>query len=121
MATQTTSQSTSLKGEEVIIRTAQFFSTEKWKVTSQHSRSIILERRAPFPWHLLVLTIVGYLMCILPGIIISVIAKKKARRIFHLIVNVNPISGGAEVCVQYPDEMKELALKFIGTLPSLGA
>ena len=118
MANQTTNHVTTLDAEEVIVRAVQFFSTEKWKVTSQSKRSVTLEGKVPVPWFMLLLMIIGFMVCILPGIVLYILVYKKMNRFFHIIVSVTPASEGTEVCVQHPKEANKLALEFIEALPS---
>jgi hypothetical protein len=68
MVTQTKNLNTSLSGDKVIEQAVKFFSTEsRWKVASQSPRSVIFFGIPPIPWGLIMLTLLGYLMCILPG------------------------------------------------------
>lgn len=121
MATQTTNQSTTLDNEEVIMRAVQFFSTEKWKVTSQSSRSVTFEGKLPIPWFMLLLTIAGFFLCFIPGIILYIAVIKKMHRFMHLVVAVSPITGGSDVCIQHPKEASKLVAQFISALPALNA
>ena len=69
MADSVLTKQTTLSGEEVVTRAIQFFSTENWRTTSQSSRAVTFEGRPPIPWLMILLTIVGYICCLVPGII----------------------------------------------------
>lgn len=47
MADLVTNGKTSLSAEEVIVRAIQFFSTERWKATSQSARTATFEGKPP--------------------------------------------------------------------------
>lgn len=117
----TKNYSASLESAEVITKASSFFSQEKWKVTSQTPQSVILQGKPAFPWGMLFLTLIGFVLCLIPGIIMHAKTKKRTRQVFHLIVNATPIPGGSEVTFQYPNEAEALVSQFITTLPVLNA
>jgi DNA-binding response OmpR family regulator len=47
----------------------------------------------------MLLNIVGYMCCIVPGIVIKVIIIKKPRRFQNIVVAVTPMTTGTEVTV----------------------
>jgi|GEM_PF-1755382 len=110
---------TSLVPEEVIVRAVQFFSTENWRLTSQSSRTATFQGKPPIPWFMLLLTIVGFVTCIVPGIIMYVMYIKKMYRFHNLVVTANPIPGGTEVVVQHPKTAAGLVTRFFEALPPL--
>jgi hypothetical protein len=111
---------TSLGHEDVIARAVQFFSTEKWKPTSQSNRTATFEGKPPIPWFMLLLMIVGFVLCVVPGIIIYFMMIRKLYRFHNLVVTATPIAGGSEVILQYPPAAEKLAGNFLETLPALG-
>ena len=119
MADAILNKQTSLSGEEVITRAVQFFSTEKWRATTQSGRSATLEGRPPIPWFMLLLTIIGYFCCLVPGIIMYIMVIKKMRRFQNLVVTTTAMSQGTEVVVTYPGHAKNLATRFLAALPGL--
>ena len=98
MADQVLQKQTTLAGEEVITRAVQFFSTESWRTTSQAGRAATFEGRPPIPWFMLLCTIIGYLCCIVPGIIMYIMVIKKLRRFQNLVVTTTPMNQGTEGC-----------------------
>jgi hypothetical protein len=119
MANLTLNKRTSLSAEECIIRAVQFFSTEKWKTTSQSARAGTFEGKPPIPWFLMLLTIIGFVACIIPGIIMYIMVIRKMYRFYNLVVTANPISGGTEVSISYPKLAEKLATRFAEALPAL--
>ena len=119
MADKISNGKTSLSAEEVIVRAVQFFSTEKFKATSQSGRTATFEGRPPIPWGMLLLTILGFIMCIVPGVIMYIMVIRKMYRFYSLVVTASPIAGGTEVSVTYPDFAGKLVPRFIGALAPL--
>lgn len=110
---------TSLSAEEVIVRAVQFFSTEKFKATSQSGRTATFEGRPSIPWGMLLLTILGFIFCIVPGVIMYIMVIRKMYRFYSLVVTVSPIPGGTEVSVTYPDFAGKLVPRFLAALAPL--
>lgn len=121
MADLVTNGKTSLSAEEVIVRAIQFFSTEKWKATSQSSRTATFEGKPPIPWFMLLLTFFAFLAFIVPGIIMYVMVIRKMYRFVNLVVTANPIPNGTEVSISHPKTAKKLASRFLAALPPLSA
>jgi hypothetical protein len=119
MADSVLTKQTSLAGEEVVTRAIQFFSTENWRTTSQSTRNATFEGRTPIPWFMILLTIVGYICCFVPGIIIKIMVIKKMRRFQNIVVAVTAMNQGTEVTVTHPDHAKKLAARFLAALPEL--
>lgn len=119
MADSVITKQTNLSGEEVVTRAIQFFSTENWRTTSQSPRNATFEGRPPIPWFLMLLTIVGYMCCIVPGIIIKIMVIKKMRQFQNIVVTAAPMSQGTEVTVTHPAHAKKLAGRFLAALPEL--
>ncbi len=110
---------TSLGAEDVIVRAVQFFSTENWRPTSQSTRTATFQGKPPIPWFMLLLTIIGFAACLVPGIIMYIMVIRKMYRFHNLVVSASPQPGGSEVVLQYPPAAKKLAAKFLEALPPL--
>ena len=119
MADAVVTKQTTLSTEDVITRAVQFFSTASWRATSQSARSATFEGRPPIPWFILLLTVIGFMVCIVPGIVLYVVAIKKARRFQNLVVAATPLKQGCEVSVTHPPEAKKLANRFLEALPGV--
>ena len=119
MADSVLTKQTNLSGEEVITRAVQFFSTERWRATTQSARSATFEGKPPIPWFMILFTIIGYCCCVVPGVIMYVMVIKKLRRFQNLVVTATPMSTGTEVVVTYPGHAKKLAGRFLEALPQL--
>lgn len=117
MADRTINAKTSLSSEDVIVRAVQFLSTEKFRATSQTNRAATFQGMPPIPWFMLLLTVLGFLFCLIPGIIMYFLAIRKLRRFQNLVVTTTPISGGAEVTVNYPDWAGSRVQRFLTSLP----
>ena len=121
MADSVLTKQTNLSGEEVVTRAIQFFSTENWRTTSQSPRNATFEGRPPIPWFMMLLMIVGYICCIIPGIIIKIMVIKKMRRFQNIVVAAASMNQGTEVTVTHPSHAKKLAERFLAALPELSA
>ncbi len=117
MADIITNQKTSLPCEEVVIRAVQFFSTENWQVTSQSGRAVTLKGKMPIPIGMILLMILGYMACFVPGIILYFMVIKKMRGFQNLVVTASPIERGSEVSVSHPKHAKKTVAKFTAALP----
>lgn len=116
-----TSGKTSLPVDEVIVKAVQFFASENWRPTSQAPRTATFQGKPPIPWLYLALTVLGFVACIVPGIIMYIMVIKKMYRFQNLVVTANTIPAGAEVVVQCPKEATKLASRFLAALPPLTA
>ena len=119
MADMVANAKTSLSAGEVIVRAVQFFSTEKFKATSQSERAATFEGRPPIPWGMLLLTLLGYAACVVPGVILHLMVLRKMYRFYSLVVTANPVSEGTEVSISYPDFARDLVPRFLAALPPL--
>ena len=68
---------------------------------------------------MLLLTILGFVLCIVPGIIMYIMVIKKMYRFMNLVVTANPIANGSEVSVSHPKYAGKMANKFLAALPQL--
>lgn len=119
MADAISNEKTSLSSEETIVRAVQFFSTEKWRATTQSGRVVTFQGMPPIPWFMLMFTILGFLFCIIPGVIMYFMVIRKLRRFQNLVVTANPIAGGTEVSVSHPQWSQSLVKRFLQALPPL--
>lgn len=112
---------TSLSSEEVIVRAVQFFATEKFRTGSQSGRVATFDGKQPIPWGMLLLTILGFVFCIVPGIIMYIMVIRKMYRFQNLVVTANPIAGGTEVSISHPSWAAATVKRFVGALPPFAA
>lgn len=119
MAEIVTQARTLLGAEDVIIRAVQFFSTENWRPTSQSSRAATFQGKPSIPWLMLLLTVLGFICCIVPGIIMYIMVIRKMYRFHNLVVTATPIDGGSDVLLQCPSTALRLAARFVEALPPL--
>ncbi len=119
MADKVSNFKTSLSGEETITRSVQFFSTAKFRTSSQSPRAATFDGMPPVPWFMLFCMILGLVFCIVPGIILWFMVIRKMRRFQNLVVTANPIDGGTEVSVSYPAWAGNHVTKFLKALPPL--
>jgi hypothetical protein len=117
MADLVLNKQTSLSSEEVVTRAIQFFSTASWRATSQSGRAATFQGMPPIPWFILLLTFLGFLFCLIPGIIMYVVAIRKLRRFQNLVVTATPSGQGSNVVVTYPAQARKLAERFLSALP----
>jgi len=121
MANVVTHGTTSLRAEDVVVKAVQFFSTENWRPTSQSGRTATFQGKPPIPWFMLLLTMIGFVACIIPGIILYIMVIRKMYRFHNLVVTANPVAGGSEVILQYPSASQKLANRFLELLPALAS
>ena len=119
MADKMTNGKTLLASEDVVVRAVQFFSAEKFRTSSQSGRTATFDGMPPIPWFMLLLTIVGFVMCLVPGILMYILVIRKMRRFHNLVVTASPISGGTEVSISYPAWASGQVHRFLGALPPL--
>jgi hypothetical protein len=117
MADSIANAKTSLSSEEVIVRAVQFFATEKFRTSSQSGRVATFDGRPPIPWGMLLLTILGFLFCIVPGVIMYIMVIRKMYRFQNLVVTANPFAGGTEVSISHPSWAAATVRRFISVLP----
>lgn len=121
MADLVATRRTTLSPEDVVVRGVQYFSTGKWRATSQSGRSATFQGMPPIPWGLMLLVILGFMACVVPGIVLYFMLIKKLRQFQNLVVTANPIEGGTEVVVTHPDWTAGLVSKFMENLPPMEA
>lgn len=118
MGEQVSRKKTSLPPDEVTTRAVEFFSGAKWRTTSQAARTVSFEGRPPIPWLWIVLTVVGFLCCIVPGIILYFVLVRKASNLQTMVVSTTPVAGGCDVMVKHPDYATREVATFLGMLPA---
>lgn len=121
MANLVTNGTTSLSAEEVIVRAIQFFSTERWKPTSQSQRAATFEGKPPIPWFMILLMIIGFICFVIPGVILYVLVIRKMYRFVNMVVSANPIEKGIEVSVSHPKTASKLVSRYLAALPPMTA
>lgn len=119
MADLVYSTRTTLEPEEVVVRAVQYFTSAKWRPSGQSGRTATFQGMPPIPWGLMLLTIVAFLACIVPGIICYFFLIQKARRFQNLVVTANSIPGGSEVVINYPSFASTAVTQFAQSLPPL--
>ena len=118
MADLVLNKRTTISSEEVVTRAVQFFSTAQWRATSQSPRAATFEGIPPIPWFMIVLMILGYICCVVPGIIIQITLIRKMRRFQNLVVTATMQGGGTDVVLTYPKHARKLADRFLAALPA---
>lgn len=88
MSQQVLTFESTLPPEEVTVGASVFFTSQRWQVQSQSPRVCTLIGRPPILWKL-VLTIVGYVVCIVPGIIMHLLVLRDAVRLHSIVVNAS--------------------------------
>lgn len=118
MADKVERAQTTLQSEEVIVRAVQYFSTARWRATSQSARTATFEGKPRIPWFWLLLTLIGFMACVVPGVLLYIFVIQKMNRFQNLVVSVTPIPPGSEVTVQFPPEASVLVRGFLTALPT---
>ncbi len=119
MANLVVSKKTNLFGEEIITRAIQFFTTERWKATTQSARSATFSGRPPIPVLMIFLMIIGFFLFVIPGIIIYILVIRRLMRFQNLVITVTPFEKGSEVVVTYPKYARKMVEQFLYSLPQL--
>ena len=118
MADLVLNKRTTISSEEVVTRAVQFFSTAKWRATSQSPRAATFEGIPPIPWFMILLMILGYICCVIPGIIIQITLIRKMRRFQNLVVTATTQGHATDVVLTYPKHARKLAERFLTALPA---
>ncbi len=121
MADKVMNSRTSLGSDEVISQAVQAFTAGKFRTSSQSGRIATFDGMPPIPWFMLLLTILGFLFCVIPGIIMYFLVIRKMRRFHSLVVTVSPVPGGTDVSVKYPDWAGNTVQRFMNSLPKAQA
>jgi hypothetical protein len=118
MADLVLNKRTTISSEEAVTRAVQFFSTAQWRATSQSPRAATFEGIPPIPWFMIVLMILGYICCVVPGIIIQITLIRKMRRFQNLVVTATSQGQATDVVLTYPKHARKLAERFLTALPA---
>lgn len=119
MANVVASKQTSLSGDEVITKAVRYFSTEKWKATTQSARSATFEGKPRIPIFLLFCTFIGFLFFVVPGIIMYLFVIRKLNKFQNLVISTTPEHKGCHVEISYPNFARGLARSFLQSLPDV--
>lgn len=118
MADQVATWRTTVDPEEVIARAVPFFTTDKWRATTQSGRVATFEGKPPIPFFLILGTLVGFLFFLIPGIIMYLFVIRRVNRFQNLTVTANPMDeSGSEVVITHPKRASKLVQRFLSTLP----
>lgn len=94
---------TTMPPEDILVRAQQFFSTEHFIPTGITERTALFQGKPPFPWILLSITILGFLFCVVPGVIAYFLFWVKYYKFYNLVVAIYPREGYTEVNITHPD------------------
>ena len=108
---------TSLQSEDVVVRAVQFFTSGKWRTQSQSARIATFIGRPPIPIGMIVLTVIGFAMCVVPGIIMYILVIRKIIVLQNIVVTANPIAGGSDVVITYSAAATKRVDEFLQALP----
>jgi len=117
MADFTLSARTTLQVDDVMVRAVQFFTNERWRAQSQAPRVTTFIGRPRIPWFLLFLTVLGFLACLVPGIILYIMVLRKAMALQNIVVTASPSTADLEVVVTFPAHARKLVDRFLAALP----
>jgi hypothetical protein len=117
MADQVVTKSTSLAPEEAIVRAVQYFTTGRWRAQTQSNRMATFVGRPSLPIGLVIVMIVGFAFCIVPGVIAYILLVRKAMQLQNIVVSANPILTGSEVIVKHAPGARKLVAGFFQALP----
>lgn len=116
---QVASSKTSLAAEDCIVRAVQFFSTGRWRAQTQSNRMATFVGRPPIPVGLILVMILGFMACIIPGVIAYVMLFRKMVQLQNIVVTATPSTGGgSEVTVKHSKHASKLVKEFLATLPA---
>lgn len=117
MADLVVTQQTTLPGEEVHVRAAQFFTSSKWRVQSQSPRVSTFVGKPPIPFGMLILTILGFIACAVPGIILYILVIRKMIALQNIVVTTEQKDALTNVLVTYPKHARKMVDRFFTALP----
>lgn len=119
MGNKITSVQTTLPSEDAILRAVQFFTNQSWRATSQTNRSVTFQGKPKIPWFMMLLTVFGFVLCILPGIILYIFVVQKMYGFVNLVVTANPMGEVTDVSVSHPGFASGLVRRFAQSLPAV--
>jgi len=85
------------------------------------AKTATFEGKPPIPWGIILLTIIGFIAFVVPGIILYIIVIRRMYRFQNLVVSADVASkgSGSEVTVRYPKQAKKLVRDYIRALPDV--
>lgn len=110
---------TSLSPEEAVERSVMFFPGEKWRARTHMAKTATFEAKPPIPWGMLFLTIIGFMVFVVPGIILYFVVIRKMYRLQNLVVSATAANEGSDVIVRYPKHAKKAVIEYIKALPDV--
>ena len=116
MAQIVVTQHTNLAAPDVITRAVHFFSNERWRVQSQSERIATFVGKPPIPWLMILLTALGFAMCIVPGVILWFMVIRKMFQLQNIVVTANAGAGGTEIVVTHAPQVTKLVQKFVASI-----
>ena len=118
MAESVATRNTTLKAGEVIARSVQFFTGTKWRTQSQSEKIATFVGRPPIPVGLIILTIIGFIACIVPGIVFYIMVIRRVIQLQNIVVTATPSAKVTEVVIKYSQAAEGLVNEFLESLPS---
>ena len=118
MAESVATAKTSLSPEEAVERAVMFFPGEKWRARTHMAKTATFEGKPPIPWFMILLTIIGLITFVIPGIILYIVVVRRMYRLQNLVVSSTAASRGSDVTVRYPKQAKKLVMTYIEALPA---
>jgi hypothetical protein len=117
MADLVETKETSLEPAEVITRSVQFFTGSRWRTQSQSERIATFAGRPPIPIGMLLLTILGYISCLVPGILLHILVIRRMIQLQNIVVTTKAVGEGSEVVIKYSSTATKLVHEFLEALP----
>jgi len=121
MAEIVASKETALAPPDVIMRAVQFFTTGKWRTQSQSERIATFAGRPPIPVMMIIMTFIGFMLCIVPGILLYILVIRRMIQLQNIVVTATPLPAGAQVVIKHSDTARQLVSVFLEALPPLTA
>jgi hypothetical protein len=66
---------------------------------------------------MIVLTVIGFMFFLVPGIILYLVMLRKFLRFHNIVVTASPIAGGTDVIITHPSWASSLVKRFLTALP----
>ena len=111
------SMTTTIPPDEVLLRAVHFFANEKFTPTSQSDRAVTFQGKQHVSAVHLILTILGLIFCIVPGLILYFLLIKEAGKLRNIVVSVAPGLNWTTVTVTSEDYASDMVRRFMSGLP----
>lgn len=121
MADLVNTKRTTLSGEDVHVRAAQFFTNAQWRVQSQSPRVSTFVGKPKIPWVMLFLMIIAFACFVIPGIIMWMLIIRRTFGLQNIVVTTNPIDAGCEVVITNSKHAQKMIDRFLEALPEASA